>query len=130
MTIAAIVGIIIFGTIITIGGFAIGSYFPEKRGRLAGTIIGLVITLTTFLFSYWYFNNTESGLRALKSQESNFNSGIERRVTVYDMNGDIIQTYEGKFDVAHEGDKILFDDENGLRHIIYYQTGTVIIDEI
>ena len=56
--------------------------------------------------------------------------GIQRKVTVYDMEGDIIKEYEGKFDVDYDNDRIIFDDEHGLRHIIYYPTGTVIIDDV
>lgn len=76
-----------------------------------------------------YYNNTESGKRALKSQESNFNSGIDRIVTIYDVNGKVIKQYEGRFDVEYDDDRILFDDENGKRHVVYYTTGTVAIDE-
>ena len=78
---------------------------------------------------FWYYRSTESGKRALKSQESNFNQGIERKVEVYDVDGDLIKTYEGKFDVDYDSDRIIFDDEDGKRHVIYYPTGTVIIDE-
>ena len=66
----------------------------------------------------------------MKTQDSNFNNGIEREVIVYDMDGDIIQTYTGKFDIEYEDERILFDDENGLRHVIYFKTGTVIVNEI
>ena len=41
-----------------------------------------------------------------------------------------IQKYDGEFDVTYDNDRILFDDEKGLRHIIYYPTGTVIVDEV
>lgn len=77
----------------------------------------------------WYFNNTEVGKRAFKSQESNLGGGLEREINVYDMEGDLIATYSGKFDVTHDNSRILFDDENGKRHTIYYSTGTVTIDE-
>ena len=51
-------------------------------------------------------------------------------VTVYDINGQVIQTYEGKFDIeTNEQNYILFEDENGERHTIYYTTGTIIVDE-
>ena len=56
--------------------------------------------------------------------------GIQRKVTVFDATGNVIKEYEGKFDVEYDDDRILFDDEKGLRHIIYYPTGTVIIDEV
>jgi hypothetical protein len=65
----------------------------------------------------------------MKSQESNFNGSIERTVKVYDIKGEIIAEYEGKFDVDHNQNRIIFDDENGKRHIIYYNMATVIIDE-
>lgn len=62
--------------------------------------------------------------------QSNLNGGIERIVRVFDVNGDLIERYEGRFDVETDRQTyILFDDENGKRHIIYYTTGTVIIDE-
>ena len=49
---------------------------------------------------------------------------------VYDVNGKLIEKYEGKFDVETDHDNyILFDDEEGRRHIIFYKTGTVIVDE-
>lgn len=81
------------------------------------------------LIMIWYFNSTATGKRAFKSQESNFNNGIERIVKVYDINGQLITQYDGKFDITYDNDRILFDDENGKRHIVYYPTGTVVIDE-
>ena len=78
---------------------------------------------------HWYFNNTATGRRAYKSQESNFNNGIERVVRVYDVNGKLITEYDGKFDITYDNDRILFDDQNGKRHVIYYPTGTVTVHE-
>ena len=65
----------------------------------------------------------------LKSQESNFNNDIERIVKMYDVNGQLIAQYDGKFDIACNGDRILFDDKNGKKHIVHYPTGAVVIDE-
>ena len=42
----------------------------------------------------------------------------------------MIAKYEGRFDIEYDDDRILFDDEDGLRHIIYYPTGNVIVDEV
>ena len=102
----------------------------EVIGGLIGVIVGIIISFFILLGFNWYFNSTARGIRALKTQESNLNNGINRKVTVYDVNGNVIQEYEGKFDVEYDDDRILFDDEKGLRHIIYYPTGTVIIDEV
>ena len=116
-------------------GFAVFTawyWFDESGGPIPWVVsIGIAVILCVGLFIgvNAYYNNTESGKRALKSQESNFNSGIERVVTIYDVNGEVIKQYDGKFDVEYDDDRILFDDENGKRHVVYYTTGTVAIDE-
>lgn len=78
---------------------------------------------------FWYFNYTASGKRAFKTQESNFSNGINRKIEVYDATGDLIKTYSGKFDIEYDNDRIIFDDQDGRRHIIFYPTGTITIDE-
>lgn len=137
MTVSAIIGIIV--TIISMAiGIGIGIWFIKDAysSSFAGSMI-LICSLILggsiiFGICFWQFG-TESGARALKSQESDFNGGIERTVEVYDMNGDLIKTYSGKFDVdcktETETPYIVFDDENGKRHMVFYPTGTIIIDE-
>ena len=100
-----------------------------ERGYIVAVVISVILMITVFLGMHWYYNNTQSGKRAFKSQESNFGDGIERTVKVYDVNGQLITEYDGKFDITYDDDRILFDDENGKRHVIYYPTGTVVIDE-
>ena len=108
-------------------GIALG--VDEKIGYVIATIISVLLIFAIGLGMHWYYNNTASGKRAFKSQESNFKDGIERTVKVYDVNGQLITEYDGKFDITYDNDRILFDDEKGKRHVIYYPTGTVIIDE-
>lgn len=133
MTIGMIVSIV-FGVLVL--GFGIGAliygFANDELGAgvgtfIAGLIIGLVLIITPIVYS-----NTAAGQRAYKDQQSNFNvNQITREVIVYDINGDVITTYTGKFDIETDNEKyILFDDENGLRHIIYYTTGTVIVNEV
>ena len=118
--------------------FAIGIVYGficviDDGDLLKGLLIIIILSACIagiWIGGNWYYNHTERGKRAMKSQESNFNGGITREVRVYDMNGDVIVTYRGKFDVEHDADKVLFDDENGQRHIIYYTTGTITVDEI
>lgn len=131
MTIVSIVTLVI-GIIVVLAGLGIGAYFIHEDeigyaviSFIIGIIIGAIMIVGPIVYS-----NTESGKRALKDQNSNFNSGIERVVSVYDVNGKLIEKYEGKFDVETDHDNyILFDDEEGRRHIIFYKTGTVIVDE-
>ena len=88
-------------------------------------VIGILAVLCGAVIG---FTRTESGKRTVKDL-SNVSGGIEREVTVYDFEGDVIKKYKGKFDVDYDSNRIKFDDENGKRHVIYYTTGTVIIDE-
>lgn len=105
----------------------------ESVGVMIATIVcGFLVSLLLLFGFKWWFANTESGKRAMKTQESNFDGGIKRSVKVYDAVGNILQEYEGTFDVDFGGDeqRILFDDENGMRHVIYFKTGTIIVEEV
>ena len=94
------------------------------------TIVVVIVTLVIIGFS-WYFSSTEEGKRTIKDFTSNVSGGIPRQVKVYDFSGKLIEEYEGTFDIETNHDNyLLFDDESGLRHIIYFTTGTVIIDEL
>lgn len=128
------IGMIILNSTLTlcllILGVAIAVLAESIPGKILGVIICIAITVGIWVAGWFYCTHTEGGKRALKTQQSNLNGGIERRVLVYDVSGNVIADYQGKFDIEYDDDRILFDDEEGLRHIIYYPTGTVIIDEI
>lgn len=109
---------------------SVSATYGEWYGWVIGLLIAAIICALIVGGFHWYYTKTESGARAIKTEQSNLNGGIRRSVKVYDATGGLIQEYEGTFDVEYDDDRILFDDENGLRHIIYYPTGTVIIDEI
>lgn len=64
--------------------------------------------------------------REMKSISSNWNGGLDRTVTVYDMQGEPIKEYTGKIDVEANEGKVLFDLD-GKRTIIY--NATVIVQE-
>lgn len=80
----------------------------------------------------WYCNNTASGVRAMKDQESNLNNGLHREIIVTAEDGREIFYYKGKCDIETDHSAyILFEDENGYRHIIYKGVqDTIIINEI
>lgn len=127
MTIGAIIVCILI-TIFLVG--FVGFFVGQGEFTLLGAIIGLLISALLWGAGLFYFNHTERGKRAMKSQESDLNGGITRQVLVYDMDGDLIAEYTGKFDVEYSNERIMFDDENGQRHIIYFKSGTVVVDEI
>lgn len=131
MTIGAWAGFIVAALILIIIGLSTGVSIGDGKAAPAvvGTLCGVIASAIILGFMLWYFGNTEKGKRAMKTQDSNFNGGIERTVKVYDINGEIVAEYEGKFDVDHNQSRIIFDDENGKRHIIYYKTATVVIGE-
>ncbi len=135
MTIGAWVlvgGIVCCGLFIAVLVLVFSDEF-ERTGKIVCrgiAVVSLLITAIICGIYIWYRSNSESGRRALRDQESNLNGGIERTVSVYDINGNLIKEYSGKFDVETDRESyILFDDENGDRHMIYYTTGTIIIDE-
>lgn len=73
---------------------------------------------------------SESCARYCKDFNSYYNGGLHRTVKVYDIDGDLVAEYTGKFDIETDHSTyILWDDEMGKRHIIYFSTFNVIIDE-
>ena len=74
------------------------------------------------------FTGCASLERDMKTFSSNFNGGLNRTVAVYDSNGNLLKTYEGKIDVqdTEYGNKVLFDLD-GKRVVLY--NATVIVEE-
>lgn len=130
MTIGAWIGVIIGIIILLSIGLYFGYQANDTSGMIIGGLIAIILSIGLFCGVRWYYTSTAAGSRALKTQQSNLQNGIKRRVEIYDVKGGLIKTYEGTFDVEYDNDRILFDDENGMRHIIYYPTANVIVDEI
>lgn len=123
--------ILVILAILGIGGTVAWGLYESDHivGLIITVCIMIVLLIGTIGGTVWYYNSTESGKRAIKDWKSNTSGGITRTVTVYDINGKEIAKYEGKFDVEYNAERIKFDDEDGKRHIVYYTTGTIIIDE-
>lgn len=71
--------------------------------------------------------------RAVKDVKSEFDGGLDRTITLVDTNGDVVKTYEGKFDIesgegAGAAPKIKFE-KDGQRIIIYDLGATTAIVE-
>ena len=122
----------IIGSAIAVAAYNADSHKGRKKVMIWIVCLMIAVCLCAGLFvGMWaWYNKPEAGKRRLKSWESNITEGIERRVRVYDVDGNLIEEYEGKFDVDYDDDRIIFDDQEGKRHIIFYPTGTVIIDEL
>ena len=141
MTIASIIiCIIISAFFIGIGAFI--RYWIKNESYNSTTppsanivlAITIILSIIVWIGFGWYYNNTAAGQRDLKSQRSELGDGITRELTVYDMQGEVIETYKGKFDIdfssSQSGERIVFDDEQGIRHVIYPGGGIVIINEV
>ena len=64
--------------------------------------------------------------REMKSISSDLSGGVNRTLTVYDYNGEAIQTWTGKMDVSNENDRTMFDMD-GKRTII--RGGIIVVQE-
>lgn len=130
MTISFIICIIataILGAIIAIVVFM----GDAKLTGFGVIIVTIVVVFGMVLFGQWYYGNTAKGIRALKDQESNFNNGINREITITAEDGREIYHYSGKCDIETNDKYIIFEDEDGHRQMIYWGvTDTIIIKEI
>lgn len=124
---------IIFFALVGIGGAVCFIVNAETNvGKIEGSVGSVLVCFAIAGLIFWWLYSTESGSRAQKSFESETSGGLYRVVKVYDMEGEQLAEYSGKFDVQEHNNsgitKIKFDCD-GKRHVIYCSTGTVIIDE-
>ena len=121
--IVAIVGVI--------WGILVGIY-DDEWGKGFGIILASIVIAGLILgCGYWYCNNTAGGARAMKDQQSELHNGLMREITITAEDGREIFYYKGKCDVETNGNYILFEDEQGLRQMIYWGiTDTIIVSEL
>jgi hypothetical protein len=98
----------------------------SRNIRIAVAVAVLVVIVAISIFAF----NTAGGKRTLKSWSSSISNGIEREIIVYDAVGNELYRQQGKFDIDYESERILYDDEKGLRHTIYFKDGIIIVNEI
>ena len=120
MTIA---GWVLFSVVVVMAfafafGFIVSLDFSKSSKAISFIIAGL-ISLIALVGMLWYFNCTADGQRQMVDQRSNFSNGLDRVVTVYTADGDVIAQYEGQIDIeANDGGYIKFDFE-GKRYMYY-----------
>ena len=117
----SISGWVLFGIIVAMAfviAFMISLSF-SKSGKAISFIIAGVISFIALGGMLWYFNCTADGQRKIVDQRSNLSNGLDRVVTVYTADGDVIAQYEGQIDIeANDGGYIKFDFE-GKRYMYY-----------
>ena len=105
--------------------------YNSFRSGVPALLTTILIVVLTIFGGHWYFNNTASGARALKDEQSNLNKGLKREITITAEDGREIFHYIGKCDIETTNEYILFEDENGLRQMIYWGIqDTIIISEL
>lgn len=93
-------------------------------------LVAIVMIAGLWLGSNYYYTNTARGLRKSRDYKSNISLGVDRTVSVMENDGNVIYTYSGKIDIETDNDNyILFDDEEGKRHIIYKGATQMILVE-
>ena len=85
-------------------------------------IIAMILILITILS----LTGCASMQRDMKTISSDWGGGLNRTVTVYDYNGNPIQSWTGKIDLSESDNETWFDKKKK-RTII--QGGTIIIQE-
>ena len=128
MTVGAIILLIIFGIIGII--ISIAFLVDDPKLGVIALLVCLLVWLGAFFGLKWYYGSTASGARALKDQQSNFNLGLNREITITAEDGREIYHYTGKCDIETQDRYILFEGDDGLRRTIYWGiTDTIIIEE-
>ena len=131
MTIEFWIGAIVVGIIGIIFSTIVWVLYDNAGGGVLGLMITIFLVLLIIGGGFWYCNNTAGGARAMKDQQSNLNNGLMRENTITAEDGREIFHYVGKCDIETNGNYILFEDENGLRQMIYWGiTDTIIVSEL
>ena len=120
MTIGGWIGFGILAFVIAVVAWCLILEFDRFPGSQIGVaVVAIILIIAILLGMLWYFNKTASGQRALVDQKSEINNGIERTVTVYTADGEILAEYKGKIDIeGNDGGYVLFDFD-GKRYMYY-----------
>lgn len=122
MTISSWIGFIILALCVLAVGIGVFVMLLDDDKPVAGAIC-LVVSLALIAGIYgafrWYHTSTASGIRALTDQKAELSNGLNRHITIYTADGNVIAEYEGKIDLEdNAGGYVLFDYE-GKRYTYY-----------
>lgn len=125
MTIGGAIGCVFLIALIILTVFIACMACETTAVKAVWISIGVVMCLVTVPGFLFYYNGTEAGKRAVKTEKSNLSGGINRTVTVYDYNGNQIDSWTGTFDVTNSEYETYFDID-GKRVVIH---GGIVINE-
>ena len=131
MTIGLWIVAIVVGIIGIFFSIMIWAIDDNTGGSMLCILVTVFVVLLIIGCGFWYCNNTAGGARAMKDQQSELNNGLMREITITAEDGREIFHYVGKCHIETNGNYILFEDENGLRQMIYWGiTDTIIVSEL
>ena len=87
----------------------------------------IIATITVLIGACCY--NSQSMRRGIKDIRSDLNGGLDRTVTVYTADGEVLKTYKGKIDLETTEGGIVKFDLNGQR-IMYYNCYVEVIENV
>lgn len=125
MTISGWITLILVIVLVAICAAGLVSTCDTTAARALWIIVGVILCFVALFGMLAYYNLTESGKRAKKTEKSNLTGGISRTVTVYDYNGNQINSWTGTFDVTASEHETYFDID-GKRVVIH---GGIVINE-
>lgn len=70
--------------------------FEKIVWKVLSVVAAMLLIIGLFAGMRWYYQNTASGQRAMTDQKSELGNGLERTVTIYTVDGEIIARYTGK----------------------------------
>ena len=131
MTIGFWIAAIVVGVIGIIFSIMIWAIDDNPGGSMLCILVTVFVVLLIIGGGFWYCNNTAGGIRAMKDQQSELSNGLMREITITAEDGREIFHYVGKCDIETNGNYILFEDENGLRQMVYWGIAdTIIVSEL
>lgn len=96
---------------------------------IVGFICSFVsLRLGIYIGSRWKENDIDDFSKMSIEPELS-NESTKQTITVYNADGNTIKQYKSCLDVEGDDYSIIFNDENGRGHEIYYSIGIVIVDE-
>lgn len=91
-------------------------------------IILKIALITGLISSMLFVGSCASCSRQLKSCSSDVNGGLHRVVNIYDYQGDLLATYEGKIDIDNNTNgSIMFDIDD--KRYVYYNAIIEVIEK-
>lgn len=97
--------------------------FEKIVWKVLGIVAAMLLIIGLFAGMRWYYQNTASGQRAMTDQKSELDNGLERTVTIYTADGEIIAQYDASpLRGGHPGGQIgqvygIVEFKDGVRRI-------------